>query len=193
MRESTLQSVAPSMPTFATLEAWARSSIQDLLQRVLEEEVTAFLGRMRYQRRSAVDATPGSRNGHGKPRRVSLMSGTVQVRRPRVRGLEERFESRILPLFLRRTHEVTRMLPELYLHGLSQGDFELALRGLLGNGAPCRLRPLAACGRSGRRSWRPGESGVSTTANWCTRGRMADTSRPGWRRTRRLCWSSSAP
>ena len=136
MRESTLQSVAPSMPTFATLEAWARSSIQDLLQRVLEEEVTEFLGRTRYQRRSAVDATPGSRNGHGKPRRVSLMSGTVQVRRPRVRGLEERFESRILPLFLRRTHEVTRMLPELYLHGLSQGDFELALRGLLGNGAP---------------------------------------------------------
>jgi transposase-like protein len=124
------------MPTFATLENWARSSIQDLLQRVLEEEVTEFLGRTRYQRRSAVDATPGSRNGHGKPRQVSLMSGTIEVRRPRVRGLEERFESRILPLFMRRTHEVTRMLPELYLHGLSQGDFELALRGLLGNGAP---------------------------------------------------------
>ena len=28
------------------------------------------------------------------------------------------------------------MLPELYLHGLSKGDFELALRGLLGEGAP---------------------------------------------------------
>ena len=136
MRESTLESVAPSMPTFATLETWARSSIRDLLQRVLEEEVTEFLGRTRYQRRSAVDGTPGSPNGHGKLRQVSLMSGTIEVRRPRVRGLEERFESRILPLFLRRTHEVTRMLPELYLHGLSQGDFELALRGLLGNGAP---------------------------------------------------------
>ena len=136
MKESTLESVAPSMPTFATLETWARSSIRDLLQRVLEEEVTEFLGRTRYQRRSAVDATPGSRNGYGKPRQVSLMSGTIEVRRPRVRGLEKRFESRILPLFLRRTHEVTRMLPELYLHGLSQGDFELALRGLLGNGAP---------------------------------------------------------
>ena len=31
---------------------------------------------------------------------------------------------------------VTQLLPELYLHGLSQGDFELALRGLLGEGAP---------------------------------------------------------
>jgi putative transposase len=27
-------------------------------------------------------------------------------------------------------------LPELYLHGLAQGDFDLALRGLLGEGAP---------------------------------------------------------
>ena len=131
MRESTLESVAPSMPTFATLETWARSSIRDLLQRVLEEEVTEFLGRTRYQRRSAVDATPGSRNGHGKPRQVSLMSGTIEVRRPRVRGLEERFESRILPLFLRRTHEVTRMLPELYLHGLSWRERRLDDRELV--------------------------------------------------------------
>jgi|TARA_B100000315_G_scaffold257009_1_gene304480 transposase-like protein len=50
--------------------------------------------------------------------------------------VEERFESRILPLFARRTKEVGQLLPELYLHGLSQGDFELALRGLLGDGAP---------------------------------------------------------
>jgi transposase-like protein len=50
--------------------------------------------------------------------------------------LEERFESRVLPLFQRRTKEVGQLLPELYLHGLAQGDFELALRGLLGDGAP---------------------------------------------------------
>ena len=136
MRESMLEAVAPSMPTWDTLEDWARSSIQGLLQRVLDEEVTELLGRTRYERRSDVDGNPGSRNGHGKPRRLSLMSGTIKVRRPRVRGLEERFESRILPLFMRRTHGVTQMLPELYLHGLSQGDFELALRGLLGDGAP---------------------------------------------------------
>ena len=79
--------------------------------------------------------------GVGKPRRLSLMSGTITVRRPRVRGLEARFESRLLPLFKRRTEEVGRLLPELYLHGLAQGDFDLALRGLLGDGAPrCRRR-----------------------------------------------------
>ena len=62
------------------------------------------------------------------------MSGTITVRRPRVRGLEARFESQLLPLFKRRTEEVGRLLPELYLHGLAHGDFDLALRGLLGDG-----------------------------------------------------------
>ena len=131
------------MPTWDTLEGWARSSIQLLLQQVLEEEVTQLLGRTRYQRRSGLDDNSGSRNGHGKPRRLSLMSGTVEVKRPRVRGLEERFESRILPLFMRRTASVTALLPELYLHGLSQGDFELALRGLLGEGAPLSPASIA--------------------------------------------------
>jgi transposase-like protein len=90
-------------------------------------------------RRAAVDGVSGYRNGYGESRRVALSCGTVRVRRPRVRGvqgLEERFESRVLPLFKRRTEEVGALLPELYLHGLSQGDFELALRGLLGDGAP---------------------------------------------------------
>jgi transposase-like protein len=65
-----------------------------------------------------------------------MMAGTIELRRPRVRGLEQRFESRILPLFVRRTEQVSELLPQLYLHGLAQGDFELALRGLLGDGAP---------------------------------------------------------
>ncbi len=41
----------------------------------------------------------------------------------------------MLPLFARQSREVSALLPELYLHGLSKGDFELALRGLLGEGA----------------------------------------------------------
>ena len=91
---------------------------------------------MKSERRAAVDAPPGYRNGYGKPRRPAMSSGTIEVRRPRVRGLEERFESRVLPLFQRRTREVGELIPELYLHGLAEGDFELALRGLLGDGAP---------------------------------------------------------
>ena len=87
MRESTLESVDLSMPTWDTLEDWARSSIQSLLQDVLEEEVTQLLGRTRYERRSGVDNSQGSRNGHGKTRRVSMMSGTIEVKRPRVQGI----------------------------------------------------------------------------------------------------------
>ena len=44
------------------------------------------------------------------------------MKRLGVRGLEERFESRVLPLFARRTKRVGDLLPGLYLHGLSLGD-----------------------------------------------------------------------
>jgi hypothetical protein len=47
--------------------------------------------------------------------------------------LNERFVSRVLSLFKRQTKEVGELLPQLYLHGLALGDFELALRGLLGD------------------------------------------------------------
>lgn len=130
---------------YATLEQWARGQIQAQLQHLLEEEVTTFLGRARHERRGAVspiDPPIGSRNGYGKLRAFSMMSGTVTVRRPRVRDLTARFESKVLPLFTRRTQEVGTLLPELYLHGLSAGDFELALRGLLGEGAPLSASSL---------------------------------------------------
>jgi hypothetical protein len=83
------------------------------------------------------------RNGHGKPRRLTTTCGTITVQRPRVRGLQERFVSQVLPLFTRRTREVGELLPELYLHGLSMGDFDLALRGLLGEEAPLSASSIA--------------------------------------------------
>lgn len=125
------------------MEDFARLKIQAWFQELLEQEVTELLGRGHHERRAAVDGAGGYRNGYGKPRRLSMQSGTITVRRPRVRGLEERFESRLLPLFVRRTKEVGELLPELYLHGLSQGDFELALRGLLGEGAPLSASSIA--------------------------------------------------
>ena len=125
-----------SRSIWESLEAMARERIQEFVQSLLEEEVTALVGRRKSERREAVDAPAVYRNGYGKPRKLSMMGGTIEVRRPRVRGLEERFESRILPLFRRRTEQVGELLPQLYLHGLAQGDFELALRGLLGDSAP---------------------------------------------------------
>lgn len=130
-------------PTWESLEAFARTKIQQFIQSLLEEEVTGLLGRSRAERRAAVDAPAGYRNGFGKPRRLSMQGGTITLRRPRVRGIEGRFESKILPLFARRTAAVGKLLPELYLHGLALGDFELALRGLLGEGAPLSASSIA--------------------------------------------------
>jgi transposase-like protein len=125
------------------LEGFARLKIQEFLQVLLEEEMTELLGRSKSERRNTVDAPEGYRNGHGKPRKLSTSMGTVTVKRPRVRGRDERFVSRVLPLFRRRTKEVGELLPELYLHGLAQGDFEKAMRGLLGDAAPLSASSIA--------------------------------------------------
>jgi len=104
------------------------------------------VGRRRSERRVGItedEATPVYRNGYGQERRLTTSSGTITLRRPRVRGLEGRFESRILPLFRRRTQQVDRLLPELYLHGLAAGDFDRALRGLLGEDAPVSAASIA--------------------------------------------------
>jgi transposase-like protein len=147
MKEKNTCSESASTVCYQTMEAHARQRIQSWLQDLLEAEVTEFLGRGKSQRRAVLqEAHSGYRNGYGKPRRVALTAGTITVRRPRMRNLAERFESRVLPLFKRRTAELGALLPQLYLHGLASGDFELALRGLLGEGAPlsaaslCRLK-----------------------------------------------------
>ena len=134
-KKNTKESVE-SRVCFEQLEDWVREKIQSWVQALLEEEVTELLGRGKSERREAVDAPPGYRNGYGNPRRLTMSSGTIAVRRPRVRDLEERFESRVLPLFAKRTREVRDLIPELYLHGLAEGDFDLALRGLFREEAP---------------------------------------------------------
>ena len=138
MREATQGSRWKSSDLWETLEQMLRGKVQEFIQEILEDEVTEFLGgRAKSQRRASVEGGPqGYRNGYGKPRNLTLASGTVEVCRPRVRDVEERFESRVLPLFARRTKEAAELVVQLYLHGLAEGDFELALRGLLGDGAP---------------------------------------------------------
>jgi putative transposase len=143
MRHQTTTPAEVSRVSWETLEAHVRQEAQTWVQRLLEEEVSDLLGRLKSQRRTSVDASPGYRNGYGKPRQLTLCSGTITLRRPRVRGLNERFESVVLPLFQRQTQEVDRLLPELYLHGLAEGDLDQALRALLGEEAPLSASSLA--------------------------------------------------
>jgi putative transposase len=127
---------------YSELEEFARGKIREHLQDLLEQEVTEWLGRDKSERKGNPLEQPGYRNGYGKTRRFTMSLGTIEIRRPRVRNLDERFVSKVLPLFKRQTEAVRGLIPELYLHGLASGDFELALGELLGEGAPLSASSL---------------------------------------------------
>ena len=83
------------------------------------------------------------RNGYREPREVLTSAGAVEVTAPRVNdkrtdpatGERMRFSSAILPPWARKTPKITEVLPLLYLHGLSSGDFVPALGQFLGSSA----------------------------------------------------------
>jgi len=153
MGKQTTNGSQPSIIVWDNLEEWVRKKVQEFIQSLLEEEVTELLGRQKSERRQAVDSPPIYRNGHGKARHLTLGCGTVTVYRPRVRGLEQRFESRVLPLFARRTKGISELIPQLYLHGLALGDFDLALRGLLGEEAPVSASTVARLKEGWQAEW----------------------------------------
>src|SRR4051812_440506 len=116
----------------------ARRMIAAALEAEVDEYVASFVGEVdEHGRRLVV------RNGRARERRVTVGSGTVPVRAPRVNdkrvdeptGERKRFSSRILPAYARRSPKVTDVLPVLYLRGLSTGDFRPALERLLGEDA----------------------------------------------------------
>ena len=153
MGKKTTSGKQASRIVWDNLEEWVRRKVQEFIQSLLEEEVTELLARKKSERRKAVDSSPGYRNGYGRERKLTLGCGTITLRRPRVRGLEERFESRVLPLFARRTKGVSKLIPRLYLHGLSLGDFDLALRGLLGKDAPVSASTVARLKEGWQTEW----------------------------------------
>jgi putative transposase len=100
------------------------------------------------------------------------------VRLPRVRGLGARFESRVLPQFARRTREVSAVLPELYLHGLAAGDFDVALRGLLGQEAPLSASSLMRLKARWQAEWEAWSTRRPDDLEVVISGWMECTSRP---------------
>ena len=80
---------------YEDLEEYARGKIREHLQDLLEQEVTEWLGRKKSERRVNPSEQPGYRNGYGKPRRFAMSLGTMEIRRPRVRDLRERFSRSI--------------------------------------------------------------------------------------------------
>jgi transposase-like protein len=142
MPEKHIGGVESKEEFYEGLERFALEKIRGHLQDLLEQEISEWLGREKSERKVNVLEQPGYRNGYGRPRRFTMSLGTVQIQRPRVRDLGERFKSKVLPLFKRQSKQVRELIPELYLHGLASGDFELALRHLLGEGAPLSASSL---------------------------------------------------
>ncbi len=129
------------------LDQLAREGARRMLQVALELEVAEYVERFRGARDERGWAQV-VRNGPAREREVTLGSGAMPVRAPRVNdrrvldGERQKFSSRILPPYVRRSPRVAEVLPLLYLHGLSSGDFRAALGALLGDEA-AGLSPTA--------------------------------------------------
>jgi putative transposase len=94
------------------------------LQQALEDEVTEFLGRARYER---AEETVSHRNGY-EPRTVRTTSGSVELERPRVRDASRLgFESRLLGRHVTRTYALESLVIGSFLCGLSTRDVEAVL------------------------------------------------------------------
>ncbi len=124
------------------LDEIVRDGARQMLAAALQAEVAAYIEAFADEldeagRRLVV------RNGHHEPRVVTTAAGAIPVRAPRVNdkrideatGDRKRFASAILPAWARKSPKVAEVLPLLYLHGLSSGDFGPALEQFLGSGA----------------------------------------------------------
>jgi transposase-like protein len=119
-----------------------RDGARRMLAAALQAEVEDYIARFSDERDEAGRRLV-VRNGSHQPREVMTAAGAVEVVAPRVNdrrtdpdtGQRRRFSSAILPPWCRRTPKITEVLPLLYLHGLSSGDFVPALGQFLGSSA----------------------------------------------------------
>jgi transposase-like protein len=106
------------------IEAIGRLGARLILQQALEEELSEFLGRERYERRGEPLA---HRNGYERVT-VKTTSGPLQLERPRVRNASALgFESAIVGKGVARTHALEALVVCSFLRGLSVRDVEAAL------------------------------------------------------------------
>jgi transposase-like protein len=123
------------------IDQLVRDGAQRMLAEAVAAEVDAYLERFREERDEQGHRLV-VRNGYHQPREVMTTAGPIEVTMPRVNdkridpetGERQRFASAILPPWARKTPKITEVLPLLYLHGLSTGDFVPALGQFLGTG-----------------------------------------------------------
>ena len=118
---------------FDFLEEQIREESRKLIESIYKDEVQQFLNRM-----SSVVDDKGNRlvvkNGYYKERVIQTSCGNIEVKLPRVddRKATEKFVSKILPPFVRKTPTVETMIAALYLAGVSSNKFQEALSSVFG-------------------------------------------------------------
>lgn len=108
-----------------------RLGAQRLLQELLEQELTDFLGRGHYERREREEDFRGYRNGY-EPGRVRTAEGEIPVFVPQARDTKERYHSVLLKFLSQNTDVLERLVVEMYTRGLSTRDIEDAFRDATG-------------------------------------------------------------
>jgi putative transposase len=105
------------------LSELAKLGARLIIQRAVEDEFDAWLGRARYERRP--EAPPGLRNGY-RPRRLQTAEGELEVEIPQVREAAEPFVSTLFPrgTKLLRTEPLRAMVIGAFVRGLSMRDVE---------------------------------------------------------------------
>lgn len=156
-----------------SLEDLAREGARRMLMAALGAEVAEYVAAHSSERNERGRAMV-VRNGRAQAWTIVTGSGTIEVAAPRVNdrrkdgdGVRQRFKSKILPPYMRRSPKVDEVLPNLYLRGLSTGDFHEADLALLGEDA---------AGLSVRtRSTETSSSAICRTGSTCTCGATAST------------------
>ena len=137
MQESTTTNVAfPSLTSEDVLTGILRDGAQRMLAAAIDAEVSDWID-SHAQLKDGNDHRQVVRNGYLPERNITTGLGDMQVRQPRVHdrrppGEKEKFTSKILPPYLRKTKSIEDLVPWLYLKGISTGDFPDALAALLG-------------------------------------------------------------
>ncbi len=126
--------VGLNRPARDVLSELLHTGSQQLLAQAIEAEVATLLAQ--YQgllRESGLQGVV--RNGHLPERMIQTGLGDIGVKVPKVRdrtGQGIKFNSGLVPPYLKRAKTIEELLPWLYLKGISTGDFKDALAGLLG-------------------------------------------------------------
>jgi transposase-like protein len=129
-------------PASSVIDQLVREGARQMLAAALQAEVAAYIDQFAHTRDDEGHRLV-VRNGSAETRTVLTSAGAVEVTAPRVNdkrtdpdsGQRARFSSAILPAWARKTPQIAEVLPLLYLHGLSSGDFVPALGQFLGTGA----------------------------------------------------------